>query len=148
MKLKKILSLSTVLLTTASSAFAQCIVAGTDFDTKEKLCSPILTSDNEEGGWYNEGLDINGLCNSNAFADLSSALQISGNSVLKTNSSSDISNVDDIFHLTNLTANGKPSQYGVSTITSQPKTIHPFLKANESSNNMFVNVGSAALCPI
>lgn len=148
MKLKKILSLSTVLLTTASSAFAQCIVAGTDFDTKEDLCCPILTSDSEEGGWYNEGLDINGLCNSNAFADLSSALQLSGISVLKTNSSSDISNVDDIFHLGNLSADGKPSQYGVSTITSQPKTIHPFLKANESSNNMFVNIGSAALCPI
>ncbi len=148
MKLKKILSLSTVLLTTASSAFAQCIVAGTDFDTKEKLCSPILTSDNEEGGWYNEELDVDKLCSKKAYIDLSSATQVAGTSSMSTKSSSDMSNVDQIFHLPNLSADGKPAQYGLSAITAQPKLIHPFFKANESSNNMFVNVGSAALCPI
>lgn len=125
---------------------AGCVVGGTDFDTKADLCCPILTSDNEEGGWYNEDLDLNKICKSNMFAELGSSIQKGIGGVFQTNSIIDMTNVDDVFHLETMILRGE-GQYGYSTITAQPKLIHPFCMANESANNMFVNIGSTDDCP-
>ena len=147
MKLQR-LFFSTFLLATLSSGYSQCIVAGTDFDTNAKLCCPILTSDGKEGGWYNDALDKTELCNTDMFASFKTTKQKGIGGIFSTESSDDISKADDVFHLNVLHANGEKTQYGYSTVTAQPKLIHPFCKANEESNNMYVNLGSASLCPI
>ena len=147
MRLQRLFSFSTLLLATVSSSYSQCIVAGTDFDTNAKLCCPILTSDAEEGGWYNDGLDVTELCNTDMFASFKTAKQKGIGGIFSTESSDDISKADDVFHLNALQANGEKTQYGYSTVTAQPKLIHPFCKANEESNNMYVNLGSAYQCP-
>ena len=148
MNTKRFISFSTILLTTVSSVFSQCIIAGTDFDTDTELCCPILNSDAEEGGWYEENLKLGNLCKTSSIANLESAKQIGIGGVLNSNSNNNITDIDKVFHLNTLPADGTPSQYGYTTITAQPKLIHPFCKANEESNNMLVNIGSAPLCPI
>ena len=148
MNTKRFISFSTILLTTVSSVFSQCIIAGTDFDTDTELCCPILNSDAEEGGWYEENLKLGNLCKTSSIANLESAKQIGIGGVLNSNSNNNITDIDKVFHLNTLPADGTPSQYGYTTITAQPKLIHPFCKANEESNNMLVNIGSAHLCPI
>jgi len=145
MNTKKFITLSMSLLAAVSASFAQCIVAGTDFETNTELCCPVLTSDAD--GWYNADLDKDELCDKHTFAALSSAAQIGIGGRFFTESNADMSTVDDVFH-TRVTADGKPAQYGYSTITAQPKLIHPFFKANKEANNMFVNVGSADNCVI
>ncbi len=148
MNTKRFISFSTILLTTVSSVFSQCIIAGTDFDTETELCCPILNSDAEEGGWYEENLKLGNLCKTSSIANLESAKQIGIGGVFNSNSNNNITDIDKVFHLNTLPADGKPSQYGYTTITAQPKLIHPFCKANEESNNMLVNIGSASLCPV
>ncbi|MBO5988254.1 MAG: hypothetical protein J6Q03_02080, partial [Paludibacteraceae bacterium] len=130
------------------SASAQCVVAGTNFDTNSELCCPTLTSDSEEGGWYNEDLDWDKLCKADMFIGPEYAKQNGIGGVFSSDGSNDMTDIDDIFHLNNLQADGKPAQYGYSTVTAQPKLIHSFCKANEVPNNMYVNIGSAPLCPI
>ena len=145
MKLKRLFSFSTFLLATVSSSYSQCIVAGTDFDTNANLCCPILTSDAEEGGWYNEDLDVTELCNTDMFASFEKAKQKGIGGIFSTESSDDMTKVDKVFHLGTQIQYGD-GQYGYSTVTAQPKLIHPFCKANEESNNMFVNIGTASNC--
>ncbi len=148
MNTKRFISFSTILFTTVSSVFSQCIIAGTDFDTDAELCCPVLTSDNEVGGWYNDKLNLAKLCKTTSIADLESAKQVGIGGVLNSYSNSNITDIDNVFHLNTLEADGNPAQYGYSVITAQPKMIHPFCKANEESNNMLVNIGSALLCPV
>ncbi|MEE0996678.1 MAG: hypothetical protein U0L74_04775, partial [Paludibacteraceae bacterium] len=130
------------------SASAQCVVAGTNFDTNSELCCPTLNSDNKVGGWYNEDLDWDKLCKADMFIGPEYAKQNGIGGVFSSDGSNDMTDIDDIFHLNNLQADGKPAQYGYSTVTAQPKLIHSFCKANEVPNNMYVNIGSAPLCPI
>ncbi len=148
MNTKRFISFSTILLTTVSSVFSQCIIAGTGFDTEAELCCPVLTSDSQEDGWYNDKLNLAKLCKTTSIADLESAKQVGIGGVLNSYSNSNIKDIDNVFHLNTLEADGNPAQYGYSVITAQPKMIHPFCKANEESNNMLVNIGSALLCPI
>ncbi|MBS7363443.1 MAG: T9SS type A sorting domain-containing protein [Paludibacteraceae bacterium] len=148
MNTKRFISFSTILFTTVSSVFSQCIIAGTDFDTDTELCCPILKSNSNEGGWYNEELNKDSLCKTEKFANLESVKQSGIGGVFNSNSNNNITDIDKVFHLNTLPADGKPSQYGYTTITAQPKLIHSFCKANEESNNMLVNIGSASLCPV
>ena len=135
MNTKRFISFSTILFTTVSSVFSQCIIAGTDFDTEAELCCPVLKSNSNEGGWYNEELNKDSLCKTSSIANLESAKQIGIGGVLNSNSNNNITDIDKVFHLNTLPADGTPSQYGYTTITAQPKLIHPFCKANEESNN-------------
>ena len=66
MKKKFCLGLLAAALSVGSTS-AQCVVAGTNFDTNSELCCPTLTSDSEEGGWYNEDLDWDKLCKADMF---------------------------------------------------------------------------------
>ncbi len=132
----------------SSSAQTQCVVASTDFDTNSELCCPILTSDNKVGGWYDEDLDWTKLCKTDMFIGPEYARQNGIGGVFSSDANNDMTDIDDVFHLNNLQADGKKTQYGYSTVTAQPKLIHSFCKANEDPNNMYVNIGSAPLCPI
>jgi gliding motility-associated-like protein len=132
----------------ATNVSAQCVVASTNFDTNSELCCPILTSDAEEEGWYNEELDWDGLCKSDMFIGPEYAKQNGIGGVFASDGSNDMTDIDEVFHLNNLQADGKPAQYGYSTVAAQPKLVHSFCKANEVPNNMYVNIGSAPLCPI
>lgn len=128
---------------------AQCVVAGTDFDTNEELCCPIMESD--ETGWYDGNLDWSKLCKTDMFTGPEHAKQIGlMSNTFVTQSGNDFTKkkLDALFTRNNLQANGDPAQYGVSAITAQPKLMHSFFKANESANNMYVNFGAAPDCPI
>ncbi|MCQ2233017.1 MAG: hypothetical protein MJZ30_14330, partial [Paludibacteraceae bacterium] len=140
--------LALVSFLSVNSAAAQCTVASTNFDTKSDLCCPILTSDDEEGGWYNEDLNWKTLCKDDMFTGPEYAKQGGIGGAFTSMSSNDMTDIDDIFHLNNLQADGKPAQYGYSTVTAQPKLIHSFCKANEKANNMYVNIGSAPKCQV
>lgn len=127
------------------SAQTQCVVASTDFETSTELCCPILTHDNKDGGWYNEKLDVSKLCKSNMFVGPEYAIQGGIGGAFSSMSSNDMTKVDDVFHLGNQIQKGD-GQYGYSTVTAQPKLIHPFCQATDAPNNMFVNIGSADNC--
>ena len=141
MNTKRFISFSTILFTTVSSVFSQCIIAGTDFDTDTELCCPILKSNSNEGGWYNEELNKDSLCKTEKFANLESVKQSGIVGFLSTNSSLDLTDVDKIFTSNSVNPNANGIQYGKSAIVAQPKLASLFLKANDSQNNMFVNVG-------
>ncbi|MCR5247240.1 MAG: hypothetical protein K6E14_05565, partial [Paludibacteraceae bacterium] len=127
------------------SAQTQCVVASTDFETSTELCCPILTQDNKDGGWYNEKLDVSKLCKSNMFVGPEYAIQGGIGGAFSSMSSNDMTKVDDVFHLGSQIQKGD-GQYGYSTVTAQPKLIHPFCQATDAPNNMFVNIGSADNC--
>ncbi|MBR4813945.1 MAG: hypothetical protein IKZ67_00615, partial [Paludibacteraceae bacterium] len=122
---------------------AQCVVAGTDFDTSKDLCCPIMTSD--EDGWYDGNLDWNKLCKTDMFIGPEYVKQIGIGGFFSGQSSNDMKKIDDVFHLTNAQQTGG-KQYGYSIVTAQPKLIHSFCKANDTPNNMYVNIGSASNC--
>ena len=128
---------------------AQCVVAGTDFDTNKDLCCPIMKSD--ENGWYDGNLDWDKLCKTDMFIGPEYAKQMGiMSNTFTTQSGNDFTKkkLDALFTSNNIQADGDPAQYGVSAITAQPKLIHSFFKANESANNMYVNFGAARDCPI
>lgn len=122
---------------------AQCVVAGTDFDTGKDLCCPIMTSD--ENGWYDGNLDWDKLCKTDMFIGPEYVKQIGIGGFFSGQSSNDMKKIDDVFHLTNAQQTGG-KQYGYSIVTAQPKLIHSFCKANDTPNNMYVNIGSASNC--
>lgn len=122
---------------------AQCVVAGTDFDTSKDLCCPIMTSD--EDGWYDGNLDWNKLCKTDMFIGPEYVKQIGIGGFFSGQSSNDMKKIDAVFHLTNAQQTGG-KQYGYSIVTAQPKLIHSFCKANDTPNNMYVNIGSASNC--
>ena len=124
---------------------AQCVVSGTDFDTNKELCCPIMTSD--ENGWYDEDLDWDKLCKADMFIGPEYAKMKGIGGSFYSESSNDMTKVNAIFLRNDLQANGSKAQYGYSIVTAQPKLIHSFCKANETSNNMYVNLGSAHHCP-
>ena len=126
------------------SSSAQCVVGGTDFDTSSDLCCPILKSNGEpgDGGWYDEDLDWKKLCTKDMSIGTEAAIHHGLlSNVAGTTGSLDLTGVDKIFLLNSMTANAAGTHYGKSSIVAQPKLISPFLKANDTPNNMFVNVG-------
>ncbi len=149
MDISKYLSISLLSLATASTAYSQCVVAGTDFDTKPALGCPILPSTNEEGGWYNENLDLNSLYDGVGYSNVNDVKQFGVRGRLFTNSNGDMTDVNKIFLMNKMSvsASDPNAVYGYSTVTAQPKLIHPFFKANLEENNMFVNVGSGVKMP-
>ena len=130
----------------SSSSSAQCVVANTNFDTDIALCCPVLTSDEE--GWYSESHGWNKMCKTDMFAEPEYVIFEGMGGRLYNFGINDVTEVDDAFHLKDHQADGKKTQYGYSFVTAQPKLVHPFCKANDTPNNMYVSVGSAALCPM
>lgn len=130
----------------SSLSSAQCVVANTNFDTDIALCCPVLTSDEE--GWYSESHGWNKMCKTDMFAEPEYVIFEGMGGRLYNFGINDVTEVDDAFHLKDHQADGKKTQYGYSFVTAQPKLVHPFCKANDTPNNMYVSVGSAELCPM
>ena len=124
---------------------AQCVVSSTNFDTGKELCCPIMTSD--EDGWYDEDLDWDKLCKTDMFVGPEYAKKEGLGGAFSSESSDDMTKANAIFLRNDLQADGSKAQYGYSIVTAQPKLIHSFCKANETPNNMYVNLGAAHHCP-
>lgn len=151
MNIKRYLSLTALFLTTIYSAFSQCVVGGTDFETSTQLCAPLLKTNGEVGGggWYDEELEWDDLCKGEMFSGPVGAIHKGLlSNTLGTMGSLDMTDAGKVFLTNNVTADASGVQYGQSTITAQPKLISPFLIANNTANNMFVNVGGKDRFPL
>ena len=95
------------LLHTSNSA-AQCVVASTNFDTNAELCCPVMTSD--EKGWYDAKLDWKKLCKSDMFIGPEYAIQEGVGGVFSSDASNDMTDINDVFLLNNLQADGSKAQ--------------------------------------
>ena len=137
--------ISLLFFNATTSVYAQCVVASTEFETNSELCGPVLTSD--EDGWYDEDLDWTKLCKSDMFIGPEYAKQEGIGGVFASDANDDMKKINSVFLLNNLSTDGGPQQYGYSIVTAQPKLIHSFCKANETPNNMYVNIGSGAKIP-
>ena len=140
-----LIGLSLLVVNSITSLNAQCVVASTNFDTNTDLCCPVLTSD--EKGWYDEDLDWTKLCKTDMFIGPEYAKQEGIGGVFASDASNDMKKINSVFLLNNLSTDGGPQQYGYSIVTAQPKLIHSFCKANETPNNMYVNIGSGEKIP-
>ncbi len=132
-------------MTALNAQNAQCVVSSTNFDTGKELCCPIMKSD--DTGWYDEDLDWDKLCKTDMFIGPEYAKKEGIGGAFSSESSNDMTKANAIFLRNDLQADGSKAQYGYSIVTAQPKLIHSFCKANETPNNMYVNLGSAHHCP-
>ena len=141
MNTKRFISFSTILLTTVSSVFSQCIVGGTEFNTEPELCNPTMVSDdNEENGWFSAKVAeiIAKQCsNSNFFEHPSNVIQKG----LPSNKLSVVGNASLTWKelLNATTPSGKDT--GLVVVTSNPKLISPYLSEG-SGSAMLVAMGN------
>ncbi|MCR5247256.1 MAG: T9SS type A sorting domain-containing protein [Paludibacteraceae bacterium] len=141
MNTKRFISFSTILLTTVSSVFSQCIVGGTEFNTEPELCNPTMVSDdNEENGWFSAKVAeiIAKQCsNSNFFEHPSNVIQ----NGLPSNKLSVVGNASLTWKelLNATTPSGKDT--GLVVVTSNPKLISPYLSEGNGSA-MLVAMGN------
>ena len=141
MNTKRFISFSTILLTTVSSVFSQCIVGGTEFNTEPELCNPTMVSDdNEENGWFSAKVAeiIAKQCsNSNFFEHPSNVIQKG----LPSNKLSVVGNASLTWKelLNARTPSGKDT--GLVVVTSNPKLISPYLSEGNGSA-MLVAMGN------
>lgn len=141
MNTKRFISFSTILLTTVSSVFSQCIVGGTEFNTEPELCNPTMVSDdNEENGWFSAKVAeiIAKQCsNSNFFEHPSNVIQKG----LPSNKLSVVGNASLTWKelLNATTPSGKDT--GLVVVTSNPKLISPYLSEGNGSA-MLVAMGN------
>jgi len=141
MNTKRFISFSTILLTTVSSVFSQCIVGGTEFNTEPELCNPTMVSDdNEENGWFSSNVAeiIAKQCsNSNFFEHPSNVIQKG----LPSNKLSVVGNASLTWKelLNARTPSGKDT--GLVVVTSNPKLISPYLSEGNGSA-MLVAMGN------
>jgi hypothetical protein len=146
MNTKRFISFSTILLTTVSSVFSQCIIGGTEFNTEPELCNPTMVSDdNEENGWFSSNVAeiIAKQCsNSNFFEHPSNVIQTG----LPSNKISIAGKTSltwkDLLKLKNI--NG--SDTGMVVVTANPKLISPYLSAGNGSA-MLVAMGNGHESP-
>ncbi len=141
MNTKRFISFSTILLTTVSSVFSQCIVGGTEFNTEPELCNPTMVSDdNEENGWFSAKVAeiIAKQCsNSNFFEHPSNVIQKG----LPSNKLSVVGKTSLTWKelLNARTPSGKDT--GLVVVTSNPKLISPYLSEGNGSA-MLVAMGN------
>ncbi len=141
MNTKRFISFSTILLTTVSSVFSQCIVGGTEFNTEPELCNPTMVSDdNEENGWFSSNVAeiIAKQCNNSNFFEHPSNVIQKG---LPSNKLSVVGNASLTWKelLNARTPSGKDT--GLVVVTSNPKLISPYLSEG-SGSAMLVAMGN------
>ncbi len=141
MNTKRFISFSTILLTTVSSVFSQCIVGGTEFNTEPELCNPTMVSDdNEENGWFSAKVAeiIAKQCGNRNFIGHPSDIILNG---LPSNKISVVGNAsltwNDLLKLK--TPNSKDT--GMVVVTANPKLISPYLSAGNGTP-MLVAIGN------
>ena len=141
MNTKRFISFSTILLTTVSSVFSQCIVAGTEFDTKTELCNPTMESDtNEVNGWFNSNVaDILAKqCGNRNFIGHPSDIILNG---LPSNKFSVVGNASLIWNDLLKLKTPNSSDTGMVVVTANPKLIFPYLSEGNGTP-MLVAMGN------
>lgn len=141
MNSKRFISFSTILLTTVSSVFSQCIVGGTEFNTEPELCNPTMVSDdNEENGWFSAKVAeiIAKQCsNSNFFEHPSNVIQKG----LPSNKLSVVGNASLTWKELLNARTPSDKDTGLVVVTSNPKLISPYLSEGNGSA-MLVAMGN------
>ena len=141
MGLKRLLSFSTFLLATVSSSYSQCIVAGTEFDTKTELCNPTMESDtNEVNGWFNSNVaDILAKqCGNRNFIGHPSDIILNG---LPSNKFSVVGNASLTWNDLLKLKTPNSSDTGMVVVTANPKLISPYLSEGNGTP-MLVTMGN------
>ena len=141
MGLKRLLSFSTFLLATVSSSYSQCIVAGTEFDTKTELCNPTMVSDtNEVNGWFNSNVaDILAKqCGNRNFIGHPSDIILNG---LPSNKFSVVGNASLTWNDLLKLKTPNSSDTGMVVVTANPKLISPYLSEGNGTP-MLVAMGN------
>ena len=141
MNTKRFISFSTILLTTVSSVFSQCIVAGTEFDTKTELCNPTMESDtNEVNGWFNSNVaDILAKqCGNRNFIGHPSDIILNG---LPSNKFSVVGNASLTWNDLLKLKTPNSSDTGMVVVTANPKLIFPYLSEGNGTP-MLVAMGN------
>ena len=130
-----------------SASAADCVITETNFDPDVNLCCPTLSLD--AAGWYDPTLDLSSVCKGEMTTGLEHVKFEGLLASLSTESSNiwEKKDLDKMFVAGYRGPDASGTQYGVSAVTAQPKLLHPFIKANTSSNTMFVNVGSTQNFP-
>ncbi len=146
MNTKRFISFSTILLTTVSSVFSQCIVGGTEFNTEPELCNPTMVSDtNEINGWFNSNVAqiIAKQCsNSNFFEHPSNVIQKG----LPSNKISVMGDFNFTWEKLLKASNPQGKDAGFTAVTSNPKLISPYLSEG-SGSAMLVAMGNGHESP-
>ena len=144
---KYLLALITSIGLLHSASAADCVITETHFDPDVNLCCPTLSLD--ATGWYDPTLDLSSVCKGEMTTGLEHVKFEGLSASLSTESSNiwDKKDLDMMFVAGYRGPDASGTQYGVSALTAQPKLLHPFIKANTSSNAMFVNVGSTQNFP-
>ncbi len=141
MNTKRFISFSTILLTTVSSVFSQCIVGGTEFNTEPELCNPTMVSDtNEINGWFNSNVAqiIAKQCsNSNFFEHPSNVIQKG----LPSNKISVMGDFNFTWEKLLKASSPQGKDAGFTAVTSNPKLISPYLSEG-SGSAMLVAMGN------
>ncbi len=146
MNTKRFISFSTILLTTVSSVFSQCIVGGTEFNTEPELCNPTMVSDtNEINGWFNSNVAqiIAKQCsNSNFFEHPSNVIQKG----LPSNKISVMGDFNFTWEKLLKASSPQGKDAGFTAVTSNPKLISPYLSEG-SGSAMLVAMGNGHESP-
>jgi len=141
MKLQRLFSFSTLLFATVSSGYSQCIVAGTEFDTKTELCNPTMESDtNEVNGWFNSNVaDILAKqCGNRNFIRHPSDIILNG---LPSNKFSVVGNASLTWNDLLKLKTPNSSDTGMVVVTANPKLISPYLSEGNGTP-MLVAMGN------
>ena len=141
MGLKRLLSFSTFLLATVSSSYSQCIVAGTEFDTKTELCNPTMESDtNEVNGWFNSNVAdfLAKQCGNRNFIGHPSDIILNG---LPSNKFSVVGNASLTWNDLLKLKTPNSSDTGMVVVTANPKLISPYLSEGNGTP-MLVAMGN------
>ena len=141
MNTKRFISFSTILLTTVSSVFSQCIIAGTDFDTKTELCNPTMESDtNEVNGWFNSNVAkiLAKQCGNGNFIGHPSDIILNG---LPSNKISVVGNASLTWNDLLKAQMPQGNDTGMVVVTANPKLISPYLSEGNGTP-MLVAMGN------
>jgi len=121
-----------------SNTVAQCVVGGTNFDTKSELCNPDLTDDAD--GWFSEdvGDELDKLCDGSYSGVVTNIVHQGLQSNFSSTGGSDAMSFEDIC----TSAAGNKFGSGYSAVVGNARVISPYF-TDTKSGNLFVNIGTS-----
>ncbi|MBR5208807.1 MAG: hypothetical protein IKV67_03025, partial [Paludibacteraceae bacterium] len=121
-----------------SNTVAQCVVGGTNFDTKSELCNPDLTDDAD--GWFSEdvGDELDKLCDGSYSGVVTNIVHQGLQSNVSSTGGSDAMSFEDIC----TSAAGNKFGSGYSAVVGNARVISPYF-TDTKSGNLFVNIGTS-----
>ena len=125
-------------LINSSNSMAQCVVGGTNFDTKTELCNPDFTDDAD--GWFSEdvGDELDKLCDGSFSGVVTNILHQGLQSNVSATGGSDALSFEDIC----TSAAGNKFGSGYSAVVGNARVISPYF-TDTKSGNLFVNIGTS-----